>query len=43
VTVGEVWADLDPQAKRSYLINAGVKVRVLSSASLRTTPGAEVR
>jgi len=43
VTVEEVWPDLDPQAKRSYLINAGAKVRVLSSATLRATPGAEVR
>jgi hypothetical protein len=43
MTVGDVWVRLDDSAKRHYLRAAGVKVRVRSSAQLRSRPGAEVR
>jgi hypothetical protein len=43
VTVGQVWAGLDDQAKRNYLISAGVQVWVMSNKDLRATPGAEIR
>jgi site-specific DNA recombinase len=43
ITVGNVWQGLDDQAKRNYLMSAGVKVRVLSNQDLRATPGAEIR
>ena len=42
-TVGEVWAGLTDEAKRSYLLATGVKLRVRSSAALRALSGAEVR
>jgi site-specific DNA recombinase len=42
-TVGQVWARLDDQAKRTYLISAGVQVWVMSNKDLRATPGAEIR
>jgi DNA invertase Pin-like site-specific DNA recombinase len=43
ITVGEVWAGLDEQARRSYLLASRIKIRVLSSAERRATPGAETR
>ncbi len=43
VTVGEVWSTLDDEARRSYLVAAGVKVRVVSSGALRAEPGREIR
>ena len=42
-TVGEVWQSLDGEARRTYLLAAGVKVRVMSNGTLRTQPGQEVR
>jgi len=42
-TVGEVWSTLDDEARRRYLLAAGVTVHVLSSAALRAQPGAELR
>ncbi len=42
-TVGGVWATLDDEARRSYLLAAGVTVHVLSSAALRAQPGQEQR
>lgn len=42
-TVGDVWLSLSDQERRNYLLAAGVKVKVLSSADLRSTPGAEIR
>ncbi len=42
-TVGEVWLTLDDEARRAYLLAAGVKVRVRSSGALRAQPGAELR
>jgi len=42
-TVGDVWQSLDDEARRAYLLAAGVKVRVRSSKALRADPGREIR
>ena len=38
-TVGDVWASLDDQQKRRYLLAGGIRVHVSSSAELRNKPG----
>ena len=42
-TVGNVWKELDDEARRCYLLAAGVKVHVRSNAALRAQAGREIR
>jgi DNA invertase Pin-like site-specific DNA recombinase len=42
-TVGDVWAGLTQAQRRAYLLATGMEVRVLSSGTIRKTPGAEIR